>query len=138
MLLKSKEIAEFLYQHSFVRYVFVGGSTFVIDFVLLVLLHGHLDINLQIATTVSYWTAIAYNFTLNRQWTFSASDKVNFSKHITLYLILLGFNYLFTLAFVSIVSNYINYALSKILAVIPQISWTYYIYKVHIFNKESL
>lgn len=133
MLVKSKQIAEFLYQHTFVRYVFVGGSTFAIDFILLVLLHGYFDVNLQIATTVSYWTAIAYNFTLNRQWTFSASDKANLSKHITLYLILLGFNYLFTLAFVSIGSHFMNFAIAKVLAVGIQISWTYRIYKTKIF-----
>lgn len=96
-------------------------------------MHGHFDINLQIATTLSYWTAITYNFTLNRQWTFSAADKANLSKHIMLYLLLLGFNYLFTLVFVSIGSYYINFALAKVLAVGIQISWTYYIYKTKIF-----
>lgn len=133
MFHKSKQAAEFLYQHSFIRYVFVGGTTFIIDFFLLVLLHAHLNVNLEISTTLSYWIAIAYNFLLNRHWTFSSTDRKNLKKHLIFYLLLLGFNYLFTLAFVSIGSNFINFALAKILAVGIQISWTYYLYRNKIF-----
>ena len=127
------DTAGFLYRHSFVRYVFVGGSTFIIDLGLLVVLHEHLNLPLAVATTISYWTAIAYNFTLNRSWTFSATDKKNLSKHLIFYLALLGFNYLFTVIFVSVASHHINYALAKVIAVAIQIPWTYYLYKTKVF-----
>lgn len=108
----------------------------MIDLGLLVLLHGHLKIAVPIATTISYWVAIAYNFALNRQWTFNAKDKSDLSKHATLYLILLGFNYLFTLVFVIVASHYINYALAKIFAVGVSVSWTYFVYR-RIFTKPE-
>lgn len=128
-----KDTAGFFYRHSFVRYVFVGGSTFAIDLGLLVVLHDYMGIIIPVAASISYWTAIAYNFTLNRLWTFSATDKANLSKHLALYLLLLGFNYLFTVTFVSIASHFINYAIAKVIAVTVQISWTYYLYKTKIF-----
>lgn len=137
MLIKSKVLAVFLYKLSFMRYAFVGGTTFAIDFFLLVLLHGFLAMDLGLATTIAYWTAIVYNFSLNRAWTFSLADREDLKKHTSLYLMLLGFNYLFTLAFVSIVSLLVGFAVAKILAVAISVSWTYYIYKNYIFVSKK-
>lgn len=128
----------YLYQHNLVRYLFVGGTTFIIDLGLLVLLHGVLNINITVATSISYWASIAYNFTLNRWWTFSASENKKLHKHLLAYGLLLGCNYLFTVLFVSIVSRHINYAIAKTLAVTLQVFWTYPIYKSVVFaNKKS-
>jgi putative flippase GtrA len=130
---KTKGLIKFLYQHPVLRYIFVGGSTFVIDFCLLVILHGKLDLNLAVATTIAYWTSIIYNFILNRRWTFSAADNTRLRDHLPTYLIMLGLNYLFTVLFVSVVSHHINYAIAKAIAVLTQTTWTYFIYKNYIF-----
>lgn len=130
---RAKSFLRFLYQHPFVRYVFVGGSTFVIDFTLLYVLHESLDINLPISTTVAYWASIVYNFMLNRWWTFSASENKKLHKHATAYLVLLGFNYIFTVIFVSLMSHIVYFGIAKVLAVAIQILWTYRIYKNVIF-----
>lgn len=127
----------YLYRHNLVRYLFVGGTTFIIDFGLLVLLHGKLHLNITLATTIAYWSSILYNFTLNRNWTFSASENKKLHKHLAAYGILLGCNYLFTIAFVSIASHFMNYAVAKTIAVILQTSWTYRIYKNVIFTGDT-
>ena len=137
MINRSKKLGLFLYQHRFVRYVAVGGSTFAIDLGLLLILHDHLSLGVALATTISYWVAIAYNFVLNRYWTFSLSEKNNLHKHLTAYLCLLAVNYLFTVIFVSVVSNYTLVGVAKVLAVVIQISWTYNIYKNYIFINET-
>jgi putative flippase GtrA len=111
----------------------VGGSTFAIDLFLLLILHDHLGVGVALATTISYWIAIVYNFILNRYWTFSLSEKSNLHKHLGAYLCLLAFNYLFTVIFVSLVSNYTQVGVAKVLAVAIQITWTYKIYKDFIF-----
>lgn len=127
----------FLYRHSFVRYVFVGGSTFAIDLGLLVLCHETLDLPIEIATTISYWTSIAYNFSLNRWWTFDAAEAKNIREHALLYGTLIGFNYLFNLAFISIMSEVIHYGIAKVLATAIAVSWTYLAYKHVIFKKPA-
>lgn len=127
----------YLYRHNLVRYLFVGGSTFLIDLGLLVLLHGKLHLGIGLATTISYWTSIAYNFTLNLNWTFSSGEKRKLHQHIIPYAILLGCNYLFTLIFVSVGSHYINYAVCKVIAVALQTMWTYPIYKHVVFAAPS-
>jgi putative flippase GtrA len=134
---KTLIFAHYLYHHSFVRYVAIGGTTFILDFSLLYSLHGRLHVGLAIATSVGYWVGIIYNFLLNRSWTFSTGDKKNLRKHLLLYAALLAVNYTFTIAFVGIASHRINYLLAKGLAVIIQMSWTYFVYKNIIFASHD-
>jgi putative flippase GtrA len=128
---------QYLYKHHFIRYLFVGGTTFMIDFALLYLLHSKAHIELAIATSSGYWISIVYNFFLNRTWTFSAVEKTNLRKNLSTYLVLLGCNYIFTVVFISILSHSINYLLAKVLAVAIQMTWTYYIYKNYVFVKKE-
>lgn len=134
---KVKVYSRFFYEHTLVRYIFVGGTTFALDIFLLILLHQKFGWGLAIATSIAYWLAIVYNFLLNRFWTFSLAEKESLHKHLVSYLILLGFNYLFTVVFVSLVSRHIYFALAKALAVIIQTSWTYLAYKHLIFVKTA-
>ncbi len=134
---KTNELIRYFYKHHFVRYLFVGGSTFIIDLGLLIFLHSKARLGLSIATTISYWISVVYNFSLNRWWTFSASENSSLSKHLSTYSVLLAFNYLFTVIFVSLASHSINYALAKVIAVMFQMCWNYFIYKNVIFTKNS-
>lgn len=130
---KLKTVTLFLYRHSLIRYLAVGGSTFILDFGILFLLHGVWDLNLGASASVAYWVSISYNFILNRYWTFDAHEKESLKRHITGYMMLLVANYLFTVTFVSIVGEHINYMIAKALAVAIQMIWTYYVYKRYIF-----
>jgi putative flippase GtrA len=126
----------FLYNHHFVRYLLVGGTTFVLDFGILVLLHGAMNIGIAAATSVAYWVSIIYNFTLNRYWTFDSREKDSLQRHITTYFFLLVINYFFVVIFVSYASDHINYIEAKAIAVIIQMIWTYPVYKHYIFTKN--
>lgn len=131
-----KVSARYLYQHHFIRYLIVGGSTFIIDLGILFSLHLGLKVDLAISTSIAYWLAVIYNFSLNRWWTFSSTEKENLKKNASLYLVVLIFNYLFTVIFVSLVSKHLYFAVAKVIAVLIQTSWTYYIYKNVIFIKK--
>lgn len=134
---RAKNLSLKLYHMHYVRYLFVGGSTFILQSGLLLFLHGVEHVNLPIATSMSYWTSIIYNFCLNRWWTFSATDNKNLRKHITTYGSLLLFNYAFVVIFVHFVSHRVNYAVANGLAVLLQMSWNYFIYKNYIFKKHE-
>ncbi|HVX56992.1 MAG TPA: GtrA family protein [Candidatus Saccharimonadales bacterium] len=123
----------FLYRHHFVRYLLVGGTTFVIDFGLLILIHSGLNFGIAASTSVAYWVSIIYNFILNRYWTFDAREKDSLQRHITSYFLLLVINYLFVVVFVSFASDHISYIIAKAIAVVIQMIWTYPIYKKVIF-----
>ncbi len=131
---KAKHISRKLYEHSLVRYVVIGGTTFALDFFLLVFLHAALNVPVLIAATISYWTSIAFNFIANRVWTFGATET-HIAKHALSYGILLGCNYLFTIAFIAGATHLgMHYTVAKIISVIVQTSWTYVIYKKVIFR----
>lgn len=134
---KVRETTRFLYKHHFVRYLVVGGSTFVLDFGLLYMLHGKLGFGIAGSTSVAYWVSIIYNFILNRYWTFDAREKESLQRHITTYFILLVCNYFFAVTFVSLASDHINYIYAKAIAVLIQMAWTYPVYKYLIFTKNS-
>lgn len=131
---KVKKVSRDLYYHPFIRYVVIGGTTFALDFIILVLLHGMFDVNLFLAATISYWASIAFNFLSNRYWTFGATET-HIAKHLAAYLTLLGCNYLFTLVFLAGATHFgMHYAVAKILAVGIQTAWTYMAYKKFIFR----
>lgn len=130
---KIQKLTIHLYHKHFVRYLFVGGTTFGLDFGILFLLHGVWDLNLAASTSVAYWISILYNFVLNRYWTFDARERQSLARHISAYFVLLIANYLFVVVFVAFVGMVINYIIAKALAVIIQMTWTYPIYKKVIF-----
>jgi putative flippase GtrA len=129
-----KRLTLYFYRHHLVRYLFVGGSTFIIDLGLLVLLHGKFGVWLPLATGLSYCVSIVYNFCLNRWWTFSAAEKNSLRHHLIPYGLLLSFNLLFTVVSVSLLSHVVNYAIAKVISVTIQTTWTYFCYKHFVFN----
>jgi putative flippase GtrA len=134
---KVRKTARYFYKHRFIRYLFVGGTTFVIDFALLFFLHDTLSTTITFATSAAYWISIVYNFLINRHWTFDANEKANLKRHITTYFILLVGNYFFSVIFIAIASSFMYFMLAKVLAVAIQMTWTYYLYKNYIFTKTK-
>lgn len=132
-----KKYSSLFYKHSFFRYVFVGGSTFVLDFGILISLQHFTKLSLAVSTTIAYWIAIMYNFSLNRYWTFNKRETNSLKKHIVLYLLLLVMNYLITLGIVLLLSKIIFYGFAKVFAVCTQVIWTYPIYKKVIFVNDD-
>jgi len=119
-------------RENFVKYVCVGGSTFLIDLGLLVVLHEVCHVPVVIAATISYWTSIVYNFAMNRYWTFETTRSLK--HHAMAYGLLLLTNYIVTIAIIWALGLVgVTYTLAKILAVGISMSWTYVVYKKVIF-----
>jgi putative flippase GtrA len=131
-----KHQAGLIYSHSVFRYLFVGGSGVILDAGSLYVLHKNLGLAIAIATSIAYWFAIIYNFTLTRFWTFNTREKEGLHKHIALYALLICVNYLVTVTFVSIASHFIYFITAKIIIVVVQTCWNYPVYKFIIFSKQ--
>ncbi|HLZ15024.1 MAG TPA: GtrA family protein [Candidatus Saccharimonadales bacterium] len=123
-----------MYNHSFVRYLVIGGSTFGIDFFLLVFLHAALGVRVLVAASISYWTSIVFNFLMNRFWTFDSKDSP-LHRHMTFYGLLLAVNYGFTVGFIGLLTHVgVHYTIAKVIAVAIQMIWTYLAYKKVVFR----
>lgn len=126
-----------LYSHHFIRYLFVGGTTFILSFGLLKVLHGSLGISVAVSTFIAYIVSFIYNFSLNRWWTFSAADTKNLHKHIIPYFFLFLFNLTYTVLLEHLLSKHLNYLVAYPFVTVTQTVWTYYIYKNVIFTKAK-
>jgi putative flippase GtrA len=115
------------------RFVIVGGLSFAIDLGLLMLLHEVFLVELWIATPIAFLTSLAFNFALQRVFTFRASNgkSVSFLK----YCLLVVFN---TLA-VDLIVNFIDwlgagYQVGKIVSTVMITAWNFLLYKHWIFR----
>jgi putative flippase GtrA len=130
---KIRAVVFSLYKHHFVRYLLVGGSTFILDFSMLVSLHTKLQLSLTLSTAFSYVLSVLYNFTLNRFWAFNARERASLKRHMLTYLVLVTFNFFFTIVAINDLSHHMGYTAAKVVAALVAIPWTYIIYKNYIF-----
>ena len=84
--------------HSATRFLLVGGLSIGIDAGALYVLHGLAGIWLPVATATSYLISLAFNFAVNRAWTFEATGGAG--RHLLRYLILVAANLLVTVVLV--------------------------------------
>lgn len=125
-----------LLQKSSIKYLLVGGFSFAIDAGLLFILHEPLGLSVAIATSIAFWIGVIFNFTLTRYWTFSSREKSQLKKHIILYILLLGFNYLATVLLMLLLSNIMHVVVAKTIIVALQTIWNFPIYKYVIFKQN--
>ncbi len=114
---------------SIVRYLIVGGTTFALDFGLLVSFKEVAHVSVYVAATLSYLIALGFNFVLNRVWTFAA--RTSLEVHVTLYILLVIVNWLTTLVLIGAFQRLgLNYELAKLISIAPILTWNYLLYKM--------
>ncbi len=120
-----------------VRFLVVGGSSAAIDVGLLVGFREFGRLSIPVATTVAFWIALAYNFALNRAWTFRGTDKAGarlVGGALARYLVVVGVNYVVTLTIVTGGSAMgIPYPIAKVLAIGIGTLYTYLAYERWVF-----
>ncbi|MEC5198041.1 putative flippase GtrA [Arthrobacter sp. PL16] len=116
------------------RFLFVGGLSFLIDFGLLVLLHEVLDLGLIIATPAAFLTSLVANYALQRRYAFKATTGLGPSA--VKYLAAVAFN---TVAASLIVAGSeqigLGYQVGKVLSTALMTVWNFFLYKHWIFRR---
>lgn len=99
------------------RFGFVGGTAFVIDFVILWLLTDIAKIDYLISNSISFAVSVVYNYILSTIWVFDTKREGKKAAELTVFIILsiigLGLNQLLMWLAVEKVS--INYMISKVI-----------------------
>lgn len=90
-----------LFNSSFIMFLLVGSLTAGIYLSLFIFLSKIFHGNYQIAVSLSYIVSAIVHFSANRKFTFKKRTTL-LSQQLPRYLILLGINYLMTLAFMHI------------------------------------
>ncbi len=126
-----------LLDKTFFKYLFVGGTSFVLDYLIYFVLYNFVGIGTWYANAISVFTAFWYNFLLNRIWSFKSNEP--FFKQISYYLVLMFFNMLFSSWFIDImyIRFDINPNFSKVIAMCIIVAWNFIIYKTIIFKSKK-
>lgn len=79
------------------RFGFVGGLTFLINFLTFTWLFSRLQLDYRVAATGAYFVTVCCHFTLHKLFTFDAGRQ-QLTKNIPRYIGMLALNYVITLA----------------------------------------
>lgn len=124
------------WKSSAVRYLTVGGLAFLFDFLLLLLLHDVLGVDLFVATPTAFLLSFALTFVMQRAFTFETTS--GWGASAVKYTTLVIFNTFATTAIVTGVDALgLPWAVGKAVAVASTTVWNYFGYRYWIFPRAT-
>lgn len=123
------------FKRPLLRYLFVGGLTYIVDIAVLVGLHSGLHTQRTVAAGASFWVGLLFSFVLQKFVAFQDYKKEvkAISRQAFWYGVLVAFNYSLTLLIVSLFPDK-DLILSRTVAVAVTSCWNYLFYKRIIFR----
>ena len=129
-MLKNKKNKELL------KYIFVGLSTVLIDFLIYKFLIKFIVIYL--AKTISFLSGTFFSYQLNRTWTFKSGKKTlsQFVKYLIIHITSLVINvFINSLLLNTFSKNYfLSYEVSFLIATLTSATYNFLFIKIFIFN----
>ncbi len=121
----------------FVKYFIVGISGLAIGMGLLIFFKEVFGLWPVTAAAISGLLGIAYNFLLNKYWSFK--DKSMPHRQFARYLILVGFNYGFSIAAMYVFNHLAgwDYRLVNLATVAVMVSWNFFLYKYWVYKQPK-
>ena len=133
-MLKNKKNKELL------KYIFVGLSTVLIDFLIYKFLIKFIVIYL--AKTISFLSGTFFSYQLNRTWTFKSRKKTlsQFIKYLIIHITSLVLNvFINSLLLNTFSKNYfLSYEVSFLIATLSSAIYNFLLIKKFIFNNDSI
>lgn len=124
----------------FFRYIFVGGTAFVVDFGFLYFFSDICGIYYLISAILSFIISVLVNYIMSTKWVFN-QDKIDnrvveFNLFILISTIGLVFTEILLYFFTDIVGLY--YLISKIISAIIVLFWNFIARRVMFYGKEFI
>jgi len=118
----------------FIRYLIIGFSSFLLEYLLFFTLFKLLKVNALISNSIAIFIVFWFNFLLNRYWSFESKEKL--FKQLIMYLILFAFNITVSNLFIYEASIIINMSplISKVLIMGAIVIWNFILYKKVIYK----
>ena len=119
-----------------IRYIFVGGAAFIVDFVSLFILTDFFTIYYLISAAIAFILGLITNYILSMNWVFSKRTLENRTYEFGIFALIgivgLGLNEVFIWFFTQDLQIY--YLFSKILASILILFWNFFARKFTLFR----
>jgi putative flippase GtrA len=125
------------FRREFAKYFIVGISGVVIDMGLLVLFKEVFAIPPVWAVVIIQLLMIVYIFLLNKYWSFRNKEVDH--RQLVRFLILAGFNYLFSVLVMYIFNDLLGfeYKLVRLATIAVMVSWNFFLYKHWVYANNS-
>lgn len=118
--------------HSAVRYVAIGGLSFLIDFGLVALLHEVAGLPVWLAAAAGFLASFVFNYFLQRM--FSFGSRTPHGGALVRYSLLVGVNTLITVGIVTLLDlTVVGWAVGKVFATIVTTFGNYFAYRYWVF-----
>jgi putative flippase GtrA len=120
-----------LAQHQIIRYLFVGGFSFVIEIVTLYGLNQGLHVSATISVTISFWVGFIVAYILQKLVAFQNKEKSRkaLTKQLIGYSLLVLWNYAFTLLVVELFHATVSVIILRTIVIAITTTWNYILYK---------
>ena len=104
--------------HQIIKFGAVGGSAFLIDYGILLLLTEVFLINYLISSAISFLISVIFNYILSVVWVFDVDKKSNMTKNFVVFIVLSVFGLFLNQLFMWLGTDLfqIHYAFTKIIA----------------------
>lgn len=122
------------------RYVFVGGTAFIVDFFFLYFFSDICGIYYLISAILSFIISVLVNYLMSTKWVFNQNNIENkvfeFNMFILISTIGLGFTEILLYLFTDIFGIY--YLISKIISAIIVLFWNFLARRVMFYGKNFI
>lgn len=122
-----------------VRFAVVGGSAFLIDYGIMVLLTALVGINYLISCGISFTVSVIFNYLLSVYWVFNVTDKRSKTQDFIIFIVLsvigLGINQL--IMWISVDKLQIFYMISKLGATAVVMVYNFITRKIFLENGKE-
>lgn len=124
----------------FFRYIFVGGTSFIVDFLIYISLINFFGINYLISAALAFLTAVLVNYVMSIRWVFNQDKIDNRVVEFNLFLLISGLGLVFTEILLYLFTDIlgVNYIISKIIASIIVLFWNFTARRVMFYGKGNL
>ncbi len=121
-----------LLKNSAVRYLIVGGLSFVVDFGLLAFFYQIVGLQIWLATGIAFAGSFVINYLLQR--TFAFQSGIGHGRGLFRYSALVAFNTLATTVLVTLLAaTPVGWVLGKIITTGLTTVWNFFVYKYWVF-----
>ncbi len=133
-----KKTANYLWslRREFTKYFIVGFSGLFLDMGSLILFTEVFEIVPVVSVILNQVFLLAYNFSLNKYWSFR--NKAMPQKQLVRYLTLALFNYGFSVLTMYLFNHLLDfdYRLVRIATIVVMVSWNFFLYKYWVYKPE--
>lgn len=114
------------------RYVFVGGISYVFEMAVLFGLREGVRLDPLVAVAISFWIGLVAAFLLQKYVAFQHHDARPHvvAGQVVVYGLLVGWNYIFTLAVAHFFAEYASIFVLRTIAILVVTVWNFAVYRI--------